>query len=92
MSQTQAVGHSDRIDAGLLPGFLPFSALWEGTEAPFPSEQSARWAYRHSGKRWAAQGILALHRNRLLVDIPALRDLLKREAIEAMQRRAQVSA
>jgi hypothetical protein len=47
--------------------FVPLEQLWEGTNAPYPSEHSARWAVRKLRDELAKAQAVALHRSRLMV-------------------------
>ena len=47
--------------------FVPLQKLWEGTNAPYPSEYSARWAVRKLRDELASAQAVALHRSRLMV-------------------------
>ncbi len=47
--------------------FQPLSALWDGTNAPYPSEHSARWELRKLRDALAQSQAVAMHRGRLLI-------------------------
>lgn len=52
--------------------FQPLRTLWEGEAAPYPSEQSARWAIRQLNARLSAVGALGLHRGMLYGKRPVI--------------------
>jgi hypothetical protein len=74
----------------LMGDFEEVSALWEGGAAPYPSEQSARWALRQMKRELAEAGALALHRGRIMVHIQRASEVAQRHAIATMQRRCGV--
>jgi hypothetical protein len=71
----------------LLPEFRPMHVLWEGAKAPYPSEQSARWAVSQHRAALVEAGALALSRGRVFVHPARFAQVIEREAIRAMERR-----
>lgn len=67
--------------------FQPLRALWEGAGAPYPSEQSARWAVRQLQPQLAAAGALGLHRGMLYVHRVKFADVARAHAVQAAVRR-----
>lgn len=70
-----------------LAGFFPVSALWEGEQAPYPSQQSALWALRKMRAQLAQAGALALHRGRTMVHLEKLTRVVEQTAIERAKKR-----
>lgn len=70
-----------------LQGYLPLSALWEGDEAPYPSEASARWAIRRLRRELAEASAIALHRGRTLVHLERLKCLVEQDALTKARHR-----
>jgi hypothetical protein len=50
-----------------LAEFQPFSVLWSGPNPPYPSENSARWAFRSLQLKLAESNAVAFHCGRYLV-------------------------
>lgn len=71
----------------VLGRFKPIRVLWEGAGAPFPSEQSARWALRDIRGRLAEADALAYHRGRLQVDIEKAAAVIREAAVEKARKR-----
>lgn len=71
----------------LLSGFSPVSALWQGDNALYPSEQSALWALRQLRGVLAEAGGLALHRGRTLIDLEKMILVVEQHAIEKAKAR-----
>lgn len=71
----------------ILPEFSPLDALWRGSKAAFPSEQSARWAVRMHRRALAEAGALALLRGRIFVHQVKFAQVIEVEAINAMRQR-----
>lgn len=67
--------------------FQPLRTLWEGPDAPYPSEQSARWAIRQLDGRLAQVGALGLHRGMLYVHMAKFVVLARQHAIEQAAKR-----
>lgn len=53
--------------APFMAEFLPLNSLWEGSQAPYPSEHSARWALRKLRNELASAQAVAVHRRRIMV-------------------------
>lgn len=51
----------------LMPEWRPICALWDGSDAPYPSEHSARWDLRKLQGALAQAQALAIHRGRIYV-------------------------
>lgn len=69
--------------------FRPLRSLWEGKDAPYPSEQSARWAIRQLERRLAEMGALGLHRGMLYVHHQKLIEVARDHAIAQATKRFQ---
>lgn len=67
--------------------FQPLRALWEGDGAPYPSEQSARWAMRQLQPQLAEAGALGLHRGMIYVHRVKFADVARAHAVQAAVRR-----
>lgn len=68
--------------------FQPLKSLWDGANAPYPSEHSARWAVRKLRTELAAAQAVALHRSRILVHPQRFADVAKQAAIAEYSDRA----
>lgn len=68
--------------------FQPLESLWEGANAPYPSEYSARWALRKLRTELAAAQAVALHRSRIMVHPQRFADAAKQAAIAEYSERA----
>lgn len=68
--------------------FVPLQTLWEGTNAPYPSENSARWAMRKLRDQLARAQAVALHRSRLLVHPQRFAAVAEQAAIAEFSNRA----
>lgn len=69
--------------------FQALKSLWEGHNAPYPSEQSARWAIRVLEPQLAAIGALALHRGMLYVHRQKLIEVAREHAVAQATKRFQ---
>ena len=67
--------------------FQPLKSLWEGSNAPYPSEYSARWAVRKLRDELAQAQAVALHRSRLMVHPQRFAQVAERAAIEEFSSR-----
>lgn len=76
----------------ILDGYERVHVLWTGARAPYPSEQSARWALRQHREALTAASALAIHRGQLYVHPQLFVQVVERAAIEAAQRRAKAAA
>lgn len=50
-----------------LTEFVPLKFLWEGPQAPYPSEHSARWALRKLHGKLGQAAAVAVHRGSLCI-------------------------
>lgn len=82
-----AFGGAVQPDPVMGAGFRPVRTLWEGDGAPYPSEQSARWALRQMQSELAQDGALALHRGMLWVNRDKFAELARQRAVSAAMRR-----
>jgi hypothetical protein len=73
----------------ILRHFQPLSSLWQGDAAPYPSEASARWAFRQLKAVLAQSNALAIHRGRMLVHMERFTLIVEQHAIAAAQRRVK---
>jgi len=64
-----------------MPEFVPLNKLWEGSNAPYPSEFSARWAIRKLREELARAQAIAMHRNRMMVHPQRFSQVAERAAI-----------
>ena len=71
------------LQTQFLPEFQPLSALWEGTDPPYPSEFSARWALRKMRTPLAQASAVAIHRGRVFVHPQRFADVAEKDAIAA---------
>jgi hypothetical protein len=74
--------------APFMADFVPFSQLWNGASAPYPSEHSARWALRKLQVELAQAQAVALHRNMLLVHLAKFEAVAQSAALKAFSIRA----
>lgn len=75
-----------------LADYKPFSTLWQGDAALYPSEQSARWAVRTLGAELAKAQAVAIHRRALLVHPERFAKVAGDVALARFQRRAGVAS
>ena len=68
--------------------FQPLKSLWEGENAPYPSEFSARWAVRKLRDELSKAQALALHRNRTMVHPQRFAAVAERAAIAEFSSRS----
>jgi len=68
--------------------FQPLKSLWDGANAPYPSEHSARWAVRKLRDELAKAQAVALHRSRLMVHPQRFAQVAEQAAIEEFSNRA----
>ena len=68
--------------------FVPLEKLWDGPQAPYPSEYSARWAVRKLRTELAQAQAVALHRSRLMVHPQRFAQVAQDAAIDEFSRRA----
>ena len=68
--------------------FVPLEKLWDGPNAPYPSEYSARWAVRKLRDELAKAQAVALHRSRLMVHPQRFAQVAQDAAIDEFSRRA----
>lgn len=67
--------------APFMADFQPLKSLWDGANAPYPSEYSARWAVRKLRDELAQAQAVALHRSRLMVHPQRFAEVAERAAI-----------
>lgn len=68
--------------------FQPLKSLWDGANAPYPSEFSARWAVRKLRTELAAAQAVALHRSRIMVHPQRFAQVAEQVAIAEFSARA----
>ncbi len=73
--------------SGLLEGFEPISALWEGAGAPYPSRSSADWAMRRLRADLAREGALLRHCRKLYVRLDVFKRVMVRDAQRSLTAR-----
>ena len=71
--------------------FRPLKSLWEGADAPYPSEYSARWAVRKLRDELAQAQAVALHRSRLMVHPQRFAQVAERVALQEFSSRVAAS-
>jgi hypothetical protein len=71
--------------------FQPLESLWMGTNPPYPSEYSARWAVRKLRDELASAKAVALHRSRLLVHPKRFAEVAEQAAIQEFSNRSSRS-
>lgn len=62
--------------------FQPIKSLWEGTNAPYPSEYSARWELRKLRDQLAKNQAMAMHRGRLMIHPLRFAEVAEKAAID----------
>ncbi len=62
--------------------FVPLEKLWDGPNAPYPSEYSARWAVRKLRDHLVKAQAVALHRSRIMVHPGRFAEVAERAAID----------
>ena len=72
--------------------FKPLKSLWEGANAPYPSEYSARWAVRKLRDDLAKAQAVALHRSRLMVHPQRFAAVAEKAALAEFSNRAGATA
>jgi len=72
----------------ILVEFRTLDVLWSGSNPPYPSEQSARWAVRMHRAALVESRALALSRGRVFVHPERFSSVIETQAIEAMRRRS----
>jgi len=75
--------------APFMAEFVPLSQLWEGPNAAYPSEYSARWAMRNLRDVLAKAQAVALHRNRLMVHPQRFAQVVEQVALADFSKRCQ---
>lgn len=78
--------------APFMAEFVPLETLWEGSNAPYPSEHSARWALRKLRNDLVKVQAVALHRSRLLVHPQRFAQVAEQAAIADFSNRSPSSA
>lgn len=68
--------------------FQPLKSLWDGANAPYPSEFSARWAVRKLRTELATAQAVALHRSRIMVHPQRFAQVAEQAAIAEFSARA----
>lgn len=71
--------------------FVPLSQLWEGPNAPYPSEYSARWALRKLGDQLAKAQAAGRHRGRIMVHPVRFAQVAEQIAVENFLKRTDRS-
>ncbi len=72
--------------------FQPLKSLWDGQNAPYPSEHSARWALRKLRDDLAQAQAVALHRSRLMVHPQRFAQVAEKAALAEFSNRAAACA
>jgi hypothetical protein len=73
--------------APFMADFQPLSALWNGPQAPYPSEYSARWAVRKLGEDLVKSKAVALHRGRYMVHPQRFAEVAEKAALAEFSNR-----
>lgn len=68
--------------------FVPLNNLWEGADAPYPSEFSARWAVRKLRDDLAREQAVAVHCSRLMIHPQRFAQVAERAALAEFSSRA----
>lgn len=76
----------------ILAGWEPASVLWEGSNAPYPSSESARWDLRQLRPALVAAGALAYDRGRLKIHPERFAAVKDQAAVDAARRRLKEAA
>jgi hypothetical protein len=69
-----------------LEDFQPMSVLWSGSDAPYPSESSARWDMRKLRTSLLDKEAIALFRGRLMVNPERFAHVARAAAIDEAKR------
>lgn len=69
--------------------FQPLRTLWEGRDAPYPSEYSARWEVRKLRDTLVREQAAAFFRGRLMVHPQRFAKVVEQAAIEQFANRAK---
>jgi hypothetical protein len=75
-------------NAAFMAEFKPLRGLWEGNNAAYPSEYSARWEVRKLRDELARSQAMAMHRGRLLYHPARFEAVAQKAAIEQFANRA----
>lgn len=67
--------------------FLPMNTLWNGSNAPYPSEHSARWALRKLRDELAMARAVAVHRGSIMVHPQRFAEVAEKAAINEFSSR-----
>lgn len=87
MASTDSAGSTP-----LMGEFLPISSLWEGDHPLYPSEVSARWAYRQLSAALAAHEAIAVHRGRIFIHPGKFAEVVRRQSLASANRRYLTTA
>lgn len=71
--------------------FQPLRSLWEGTNAPYPSEFSARWEVRKLRDHLVKNQAVAMHRGRILIHPLRFAEVAEKAAIDQFANRTTKS-
>ncbi len=71
--------------------FQPMRSLWEGANAPYPSEYSARWQVSKLRDQLAKNQAMAMHRGRLMIHPLRFAEVAEKAAIEQFANRVTKS-
>lgn len=71
--------------------FQPLKSLWEGANAPYVSEYSARWAVRKMRDQLAKAQAIAIHRGLVMVHPQRFAQVAEAAAIEEFSSRVSAS-
>ncbi len=75
-------GKAEEVPAvPFLADFQPMKSLWNGPQAPYPSETAARWAYRSMREDLARAQAVAMVRGRLVIHPQRFAEVAGRTAI-----------
>jgi len=73
--------------APFMAEFVPLNALWEGLQPPYPSEHSARWAFRKLRNELASAQAVATHCGRNMIHPQRFAEVAERAAIAEFSNR-----
>lgn len=88
--ESRIKGASGAPGTPFMAEFEPLKVLWDGPQAPYPSEYSARWALRKMREELAKAQAVGLHRSRLMVNPQRFAEVAERAAIAQFAARAGV--
>lgn len=81
------VQNEQRSSVRILRDYRPISALWEGDDPAYPSEQSTRWALRQLRGELVKADAIAFHHGRILVHPERFARVAEARALQEARKR-----